>query len=209
MKADTASGEGIIFVPPAEGGLDAAGDVFSSFSFRASATVGEGVRNVVSRRTRTCAFFWLLLRPCCCFVAEGVARASTDEVLRRVDTFSDARGMRVEDDLRPEAEPNVPIPPVTLWRAREAAAVEEADLEADAAGRDPRRESAKWLPLAADEPSELLPVVCCCCCSLFFFHSSSCLRLSAAASRAGGGAITGISSPQRIPRHPSRRPSFF
>lgn len=86
----------------------------------------------------------LLLRPCCCFVTEDVPRPRTDDVLRRVETFSDARGIRIDDDLRPDADPGNPDPPpCVLWRMREAAAVEDDDLEADAAGRDPRRESAK------------------------------------------------------------------
>jgi hypothetical protein len=129
---------------------------------------------------------------------------STDDVLRRVETFSDASGILPDDDdLRPDAEPAAAVPP-TLWRTRAAPAPapgvaeeckEEEVLEADAAGRedrDPRRES--WPP-PPPPPREVRPEDCCA--SFFRFHSSSCLRRSDAASRAGGGAIIGID--QRSP----------
>lgn len=74
-----------------------------------------------------------------------VARPRTDDVFRRVDTFSDARGIRIEEevvvDLRPDADPTTPVPPARLWRTRAAEVVEDL-LEVDAVGRDPRRGSA-------------------------------------------------------------------
>lgn len=67
MKAETASGEGTILPPSAEGGLEAEGGVFSFSSLRAALSDvtagGEGVCMVVSRRTCTLVFFWLLPRP--------------------------------------------------------------------------------------------------------------------------------------------------
>ena len=122
MNAETASGEGIILVLDAPGGLESARRTFS-FAGAVVAAGGDGVCAARARVTDT--FFPLLPRGFSEDLDAELARPRLDAGLRLAETFSGASGTRVYFDLRPEDDSTgVVETPDMLWRAREPGPVD-------------------------------------------------------------------------------------